>query len=131
MTDLTKRIAAFISDHDPFGDHFSAHELAQLDPNGGYVETDGLDHQQLVARIKRGSKYWGQTPPNQWFDARLVQDYYHLRGNNNNYRLEDVSLGMRFANGAILDLANGKMSKPTMPDGPTFKAGSSELVGEA
>jgi hypothetical protein len=30
--------------------------------------------QQLVARIKRRSKYWGQTAPDQWFDVRVVED---------------------------------------------------------
>ena len=29
--------------------------------------------QQLVARIKRRSKYWGQTAPNQWFDVHVVE----------------------------------------------------------
>lgn len=39
--------------------------------------------QQLVARIKRSSKYYGQTEPGSWFDVRVVADtYYHLRGNN-------------------------------------------------
>lgn len=37
--ELLRRAAAFISQHDPFGDHFSARELANLDPDGGYVET--------------------------------------------------------------------------------------------
>lgn len=70
-----------------------------------------MSGQQLVARIKRSSKYWGQTPANQWFDVRVVADtYYHLRGNNNNYRLGDVALGMRLDDGIIVDLANGKMS---------------------
>lgn len=67
--------------------------------------------QQLVARIKRRSKYWGQTPPNQWFAVRVVDDgWYHLRGNNNNYRLCDVTLGVRLASGTIVDLSNGKIS---------------------
>ena len=57
---------------------------------------------QLVARIKRRSKYWGQTAPNQWFDIRVVEDTsYRLRGNNNNYRLDDVIIGVRLANGFI------------------------------
>lgn len=56
--------------------------------------------QQLVARIKRRSKYWGQTEPNEWFDIRVVEDAgYRLRGNNNNYRLVDVAIGVRLANG--------------------------------
>lgn len=68
-------------------------------------ETHG---QQLVARIKRSSKYWGQTKPNQWFDVRVVADtFYHLRGNNNNYRLSDVALGVRLAD-SIVDLSNGR-----------------------
>jgi len=68
--------------------------------------------QQLVARIKRCSKYWGQTAPNQWFDVRVVEDtYYRLRGNNNNYRLDDVIIGVRLANGFIVDLVNGKISR--------------------
>jgi hypothetical protein len=37
------------------------------------TETDMMD-QQLVARIKRRSKYRGQTAPNQWFDVRVVED---------------------------------------------------------
>jgi hypothetical protein len=65
--------------------------------------------QQLVARIKRRSKYWGQTAPNQWFDVRVLEDTgYRLRGNNNNYQFDDVIIGVRLANGCIVDLANGK-----------------------
>ncbi len=37
MTDLGKRAASFISERDPFGDHFSALDLAKLDPTGGYI----------------------------------------------------------------------------------------------
>lgn len=66
------------------------------------------DTQQLVARIKRSSKYYGQTEPGAWFDVRVVADtYYHLRGNNNNYRLSDVALGMRLGDGSIVNLING------------------------
>ena len=69
------------------------------------------EHQQLVARIKRTSKYWGQTAPNEWFDVRVVADtHYPLRGNNNNYRLIDVVLGIRFADASIVDLKSGKVS---------------------
>ena len=72
--------------------------------------------QQLVARIKRRSKYWGQTAPHQWFDVRVVEDAgYRLRGNNN-YRLDDVILGVRLASGFIVDLANGKTSRGEKPD---------------
>jgi hypothetical protein len=70
-----------------------------------------MSGQQLVARIKRSCKYWGQTPANQWFDVAVVADnYYQLRGNNNNYRLCDVALGMRFGDGGVIDLTNGKTS---------------------
>lgn len=66
---------------------------------------------QLVARIKRSSKYWGQTAPNQWFDVRVVEDnYYQLRGNSNNYRLCDVVCGVRLESGAIVDLAKGTIT---------------------
>ena len=65
--------------------------------------------QQLVARIKRSSKYWGQTPPGMWFDVHVVEEsWYHLRGNNNNYRLGDVALGMRLDGGVVVDLVSGK-----------------------
>jgi hypothetical protein len=67
--------------------------------------------QQLVARIKRSSKYWGQTPPNQWFDVRVVDDAsYRVRGNDNNYRLSDVVLGVRIDD-AIVDLTSGARAK--------------------
>ena len=70
---------------------------------------------QLVARIKRSSKYWGQTEPNQWFEVRLVADnYYQLRGNNNNYRISDVVMGARFDNGAVIDFTNGKVTSETI-----------------
>ncbi len=73
--------------------------------------------QQLVARIKRRSKYWGQTAPHQWFDVRVVEDAgYRLRGNNNNYRLDDVVIGVRLASGFIVDLVNGKTSRGGKPD---------------
>jgi hypothetical protein len=67
---------------------------------------------QLVARIKRSSKYWGQTAPDQWFEVRVVEDnYYQLRGNNNNYRLGDVACGVRLASGTIVDFSNSKMMR--------------------
>lgn len=68
-----------------------------------------MDGQQLVARIKRSSKYWEQTAPNQWFAVRVVDDAsYRLRGNGNNYRLSDVALGARLDDGSIVDLTSGK-----------------------
>lgn len=64
-----------------------------------------MQDQHLVARIKRSSKYWGQTRPNQWFDVSLRPgDSYCVRGNNNQYQLRDVSFGVRLADGSIKDL---------------------------
>lgn len=66
--------------------------------------------QQLVARIKRSSKYFGQTTPNQWFDVRVVADtWYQLRGNSNNYRFCDVAMGLRFEDGSVVDFTTGKV----------------------
>lgn len=68
-----------------------------------------MEGQQIVARIKRSSKYWGQTAPNHWFNVRVVDDAsYRLRGNDNNYRLSDVALGVRMDDGSVVDLTNGK-----------------------
>jgi hypothetical protein len=68
-----------------------------------------MNSQQLVARIKRSSKYWGQTAPNHWFDVRVVDDrMMALRGNNNNYRISDVAFGVRLDDGSIVDLSSGK-----------------------
>lgn len=61
--------------------------------------------QQLVARIKRSSKYAYQAPKGGWFDVRVVPDMgYGLRGNNNNYRFSDVVFGIRLADGTIVEL---------------------------
>lgn len=69
--------------------------------------------QTLVARIKRSSKYRDQSPPNQWFEVRIVADnYYQLRGNSNNYRFVDVAMGIRFADGTIVDFTSGKKIQP-------------------
>lgn len=66
--------------------------------------------QQLVARIKKTSKYFGQTEPNAWFDIRVVEDnHYQLRGNNNNYRFVDVVMGIRIEDGRIVDFKTGKV----------------------
>lgn len=66
---------------------------------------------QLVARIKRSSKYWGQTAPNAWFDVRVVTDNcYQLRGNNNNYRFCDVVMGVRIGE-VVMDFKTGRSSK--------------------
>lgn len=77
-----------------------------------YVEETRMGDQQLVARIKRSSKYWGQTAPDRWFDVRIVDDAsYRIRGNDNNYRLSDVALGMRLEDGSIVDLTSGRTSR--------------------
>ena len=61
--------------------------------------------QQLVARIKRSSKYYGQTAAGAWFDVRVVPDMgYGLCGNNNNYRFGDVVFGIRLDDGAVVEL---------------------------
>lgn len=76
---------------------------------------DEMDHQakyqlavvrqQLVARIKRSSKYYSQSPAGQWFDARIVNDRsYPVRGNNNNYRTSDLVFGVRLDDGTVVEL---------------------------
>ncbi len=61
--------------------------------------------QQLVARIKRSSKYAYQAPKGRWFDVRVVPYVgYGLRGNNNNYRFGDVVFGIRLDDGTIVEL---------------------------
>jgi hypothetical protein len=77
------------------------HEHGTQEPDSG-----GFDvNQQLVARIKRSSKYYGQTKPGEWFDVRIVHDMgYGLRGNNNNYRFGDVVFGVRLEDGTIVVL---------------------------
>lgn len=66
-----------------------------------------MDH--LVARIKRTSKYYGQTQPGAWFDVCVVDDWgYCIHGNRNRYRLNDVAIGVRLDGGFIIDLASGK-----------------------
>lgn len=61
--------------------------------------------QPLIARIKRSSKYYGQTEPGKWFDVRAVKDRgYPWRGNNNNYRTSDLAFGVRLDDGSIVEL---------------------------
>lgn len=61
--------------------------------------------QQLVARIKRSSKYAHQAPKGQWFDVRVVRDMgYPLRGNGNDYRISDVVFGVRLESGEVVEL---------------------------
>jgi hypothetical protein len=65
--------------------------------------------QQLVARIKRSSKYWGQTAPNAWFPVRVSGNSgYCFRGNEDQYRLCDIALGIVKDDGKILDFSKTK-----------------------
>lgn len=84
-----------------------------LRPHGEVL--DEMDHeakyqgamarQQLVARIKRSSKYYGQTTAGEWFDVRFVADRsYPVRGNHNNYRTSDLAFGVRLDDGVIINL---------------------------
>ena len=67
--------------------------------------SEAAARQQIVARIKRSSKYAYQAPKGGWFDVRVVPDMgYGLRGNNNNYRFSDVVFGVRLDDGAIVEL---------------------------
>lgn len=75
-----------------------------------------MGDQQLVARIKRSSEYWGQTPKNRWFDVEIAgDDFYRVRGNNNRYRVCDVRFGIHLTDGNILDLTSGKTSQGDSP----------------
>jgi hypothetical protein len=57
--------------------------------------------QQLVARIKKSSKYSYQAPEGGWFDVTFRvwagedTDTYGIRGNNNDYRICDLNFGVR------------------------------------
>jgi hypothetical protein len=60
---------------------------------------------RLVARIKRTSKYWGQTKPNAWFDVFINPGWeYAVKGNSNQYRLKDVVLGLLQTDGGVFEL---------------------------
>lgn len=64
--------------------------------------------QQLVARIKRSSKYHHQAPSGEWFDVRINRRYPVVAGNNNAYEISDVAFGVRLDDGSVLDLTTGK-----------------------
>jgi hypothetical protein len=69
------------------------------------VTTAPREPQQLVARIKRTSKYFYQSPPGVWFDVRVVHDMgYGLTGNRNQYRFGDVVFGVRLEDGTVAEL---------------------------
>lgn len=78
--------------------------LDEMDHESKYHPTPVV-RQQLVARIKRSSKYAYQAPKGGWFDVRVVPDMgYGLHGNNNNYRFGDVVFGLRIDDGTIVEL---------------------------
>ena len=60
--------------------------------------------QQLVARIKRSSKYFHQRPNGEWFAVRLSRRYPVVSGNNNAYELSDVVFGVRLDDGSVMEL---------------------------
>lgn len=60
--------------------------------------------QQLVARIKRTSKYAYQAPEGNWFAVRLSRRYPVVSGNNNAYELSDVVFGVRLNDGSVMEL---------------------------
>lgn len=74
------------------------------------MNVDQFTDQQLVARIVRKSKYWGQTAPDAWFAVRIARgDHYCVRGNANAYRLEDVILGV-VTGGAIVQITSKRLT---------------------
>ena len=94
-----------IRPYPPSAEEFGA-ILDEMDHEAKYQTA--VARQQLVARIKRSSKYWGQTAPNEWFDVRIVGDAsYRVRGNDNNYRLSDLTFGVRLSDGSVVDLTRG------------------------
>lgn len=64
--------------------------------------------QQLMARIKRTSKYHHQSPEKDggWFEIHVSPDIggHSLDGNWNRYRFCDVKLGLRLEDGKIIEL---------------------------
>lgn len=63
------------------------------------------ERQQLVARIKRSSKYAHQAPKGGWFDVRKInRGYPQVVGNNNAYDRSDVTFGVRLDDGTIVEL---------------------------
>lgn len=77
--------------------------LDEMEHEAKYQPT--VVRQQLVARIKRTSKYAYQAPEGGWFDVRVVRDMgYGLRGNSNNYRFCDVVFGVRLDDKTVVEL---------------------------
>lgn len=91
-----------IRPYPPTAEEFGA-ILDEMDHEAKYQPA--VARQQLVARIKKSSKYYGQTVPGQWFDVRAVADRsYPWRGNMNNYRTSDLAFGVRLDDGAVIEL---------------------------
>lgn len=81
----------------------SGEVLDEMDHEAKYQSA--TERQQLVARIKRRSKYYGQRPAGEWFDIRAVRERgYPFRGNHNNYRTSDLAFGVRLDDGTIVEL---------------------------
>jgi hypothetical protein len=70
------------------------------------MEAVNMSNQQLVARIKKSSKYSYQAPEREWFDVEIYPDIggHSIDGNNNRYRFCDVALGVRLENGDVVPL---------------------------
>lgn len=67
--------------------------------------TNQSSSQQIVARIKKSSKYAYQAPDKKWFEVRFTpHDDYNVRGNGNSYRMADVVFGVRLDDGKIVEL---------------------------
>lgn len=63
-----------------------------------------MSSQQLVARIKRSSKYYYQRPEGEWFDVRVNRRYPVVSGNSNAYEQRDVVFGVRQDDGTVVEL---------------------------
>ncbi|WP_340672387.1 hypothetical protein [Bradyrhizobium ottawaense] len=63
-------------------------------------------NQQLVARIKKSSKYSYQSPEGEWFEVSVHPDLgsHTVYGNLNQYRLTDLAFGVRLENGDVVPL---------------------------
>lgn len=64
--------------------------------------------QQLYAKIKKSSKYYGQTKPGELFAVHVEQRgswNYTVNGNGNDYRLSDVNLFVVGADGRELKIS--------------------------
>jgi len=64
--------------------------------------------QQIYAKLKKSSKYYGQTEPGERFAVHIAHQgelEYVVQGNNNNYRLADVNLFVMNDEGVELRIA--------------------------